>query len=122
MPRPRTAALLLAIAAATFAAGCSGTKVLKAGSILRVAVAEYRLSPQRVRVAPGLLTIVAHNYGRLTHNVVVLLDGHSQGSTAYIPPGQSAEVTVSLAAGTYTIASTVQSDEALGTYGTLVVG
>jgi hypothetical protein len=121
MPRPRTATLLFAASLAAAVAGCGGTTVSDSSHVLRVGLTEYRLSPQSVSVGAGALTIVAHNYGRLTHNVVVFLDGHSQGSTPPIAPGQTADLTVILSKGRYAIASTVQSDQALGVYGTLTV-
>jgi hypothetical protein len=112
---------MLAVSLAALPAGCGGTQVPAAGRLLRVGLTEYRLSPQNVAVSAGTLTIVAHNYGRLTHNLVVLLNGRAQDSTPPIGPGQSDEIVVSLAEGRYTLASTVQSDQALGVYGTMTV-
>jgi hypothetical protein len=62
-----------------------------------------------------------HNYGRLTHNLVVSANGQLVDGTKPIAPGQSAELDLSLAAGTYSMASTIQSDQALGESGTLTV-
>jgi hypothetical protein len=114
--------VIVALAAlAMIASGCGTTKVIPSGGQLTVALTEYRLRPQRVEVTSGSLTIVAHNYGRLTHNVVILQDGRAQDSMQPIPPGGSGELTVYLLPGRYILASTVQSDQALGVYGSLIV-
>jgi plastocyanin len=112
------------VAAATVVlvtAGCGTTKVIAPGGRLTVALTEYRLRPQSAEVSAGALTIVAYNYGRLTHNLVVIQNGRPQESMAPIAPGGNEQMTVFLAAGRYTLASTVQSDQALGVYGTLTV-
>jgi len=111
------AAAVLAI----IAAGCGTTKVLGAGRQLTVALTEYRLRPQDVEIDAGPVTISVHNYGRLTHNLVILQDGRPQESLPSLQPGASEQLTVFLPAGRYTLASTVQSDQGLGVYGTLIV-
>jgi plastocyanin len=113
--------LALALFALTGVTGCSHTEVVGSNRMLRVAISEYRLNPARVRVATGNLTIYVHNYGRLTHNLVIGLAGHKEAGTDTIWPGQSAEFTVDLAPGTYSMSSTLQSDQVLGVDGTLQV-
>jgi hypothetical protein len=113
------AAVTLALAAVV--AGCGGSRQLAGGRPLRLAVTEYRLHPQSISVSAGTLTIFIHNYGRLTHDVVVSENGQSIAGTKPIPPGQSAELDLSLAPGRYLMTSTILSDEALGQYGTLTV-
>jgi plastocyanin len=117
--------LLTAVAAGALATGlaaCGGSRHLSGGRPLRLALSEYRLHPENVRLDAGTLTIFIHNYGRLTHNVVVSEDGQSVAATKPIAPGQSAELDLSLAPGQYLMTSTILSDEALGQYGTLTVG
>jgi plastocyanin len=121
MPWTRTAVIGAATALAIIAAGCGTTKVLAAGRQLTVALTEYRLSPQNVQIDAGPVTISVHNYGRLTHNLVILQDGRPQESLPSLQPGASEQQTVFLPAGRYILASTVQSDQALGVYGTLIV-
>ena len=77
--------------------------------------------PQDVHATAGALTIFVHNYGRLTHNLVISLDGHTQVSTQPIAPGQTTELFATLSPGKYLMASTILSDQALGAYGTLDV-
>ena len=112
---------LLVAASLALVSGCGHTQVIRGDRTLYLALNDYRVAPQSVRVSSGQVTIFVHNYGRLTHNLVVSLHGQSTGSTQPIWPGQSAEMTLSLVPGTYLMASTILSDQALGEYGTLKV-
>jgi hypothetical protein len=124
MPRANPALsgrALIACAIVTLLAGCGHTLVVGADRTLQLGVTEYRVNPQRVTASPGALTIIVHNYGRETHNMVVSLDGQTEAQTPPIPPGQSAEMSLDVVKGSYTMASTIMSDQSLGTYGTLNV-
>jgi hypothetical protein len=125
MRRRRAFKLMAGAALALSWAGlgaCGRTAVLDRDRTLTVGVTEYRLLPQRVRMSEGLVNLQVHNYGRLTHNLVISRDGESEGSTSPLAPGQSADLALELTRpGTYTMASTMLSDRALGAYGTLVV-
>ena len=122
VPPPHNPAMLLAATCGVIAvAGCGRAVTVGAGRTLRVAVTEYRVRPDDVTSPAGSLTIVAHNYGRLTHNLAVTQGSTTIGHTPPIPPGGSATLTVTVARGTYTVTSTMLSDQALGTYGTLHV-
>jgi hypothetical protein len=113
--------LMASLAVASLGGGCGHTRSVASDRTLRVALGEYRLNPQSARVSQGTLAILVHNYGRLTHNLVVSANGQLVDGTKPIAPGQSAELDLSLAAGTYSMASTIQSDQALGESGTLTV-
>lgn len=89
--------------------------------MLHLALTEYRIDPQKVRARVGKLTIVVHNYGRRTHDLVVTAHGQNVGKTAPIWPGNTSRLVLTLPAGNYTIASTILSDRTLGEYGTLTV-
>jgi hypothetical protein len=104
------------------AGGCGATTKVGSSRTLQIALSEYRVTPQDVHAGSGPLTIFVHNYGRLTHNLVISLGGQTQVSTAPIAPGQTAELDAFLSPGKYLIASTILSDQALGAYGTLDVG
>jgi uncharacterized cupredoxin-like copper-binding protein len=106
---------------ACVAAGCGHTAVLGGDRVLDLGVTEYHLKPNSVRMSAGVVTIVVHNYGRLTHNLAVSSSGQTQASTKPLWPGQSASLTLTLTPGRYQLASTMLSDQALGTYGTLTV-
>ena len=88
---------------------------------MQMAVTEYHLNPESIRANAGVLALVVHNYGRLTHNLAVSDNGQSVAGTGPISPGQTVELDLNLAPGKYQLASTISSDEALGAYGTLTV-
>jgi plastocyanin len=103
------------------AAGCGTTHAVGAHRIVYLALTEYRLAPQRVQAPAGRLTIFVENDGRLTHNLAVMRGARTTGVTQPIAPGHRARLTLTLRGGTYVMASTMLSDEALGLYGTLAV-
>jgi predicted small secreted protein len=102
-------------------AGCGTTTTVGTGRTLQIALNEYRVTPQSVRAQTGPLTIFVHNYGRLTHDLVISLDGRTEAATTPIAPGQTQELDAALAPGRYLMASSVLSDQALGAYGSLTV-
>jgi hypothetical protein len=101
--------------------GCGGTTRVGADRTFQVVLTEYHVAPQRVQAPSGTLTIFVHNYGRLSHDLVISLDGHPEASTQPIPPGETAELLATLSPGHYLMSSTILSDQALGAYGTLIV-
>jgi len=104
------------------AAACGSITTVSKDGTLRVALGEYRVIPQDVHTTAGVLTIVVHNYGRLTHDLVISLNGQPEISSKPIAPGQTAVMDAALIPGTYQMASSILSDQALGAYGTLDVG
>jgi hypothetical protein len=114
-------ALALALGGLSGLAGCGSTAHVGANRSLEIGLSEYRVTPQRVQAHTGQLSLFARNLGRLSHNLTLSADGQSLAATKAIRPGQSAWLYVDLAPGTYTMASTMFSDQALGAYGTLVV-
>jgi hypothetical protein len=113
---------LLAVALASLAvAACGRTTTVGTGRTLQIALNEYRVTPQDIRAQTGLLTMFVHNYGRLTHDLVISLDGRTEAATPPIAPGQTTELAAALVPGHYLMASSILSDQALGAYGTLVV-
>ncbi|HEX3834629.1 MAG TPA: hypothetical protein VHW04_21785 [Solirubrobacteraceae bacterium] len=119
-PLPRT--WLLAALPALALAGCGHVARVGPGATLQVALNEYRVTPQDVRAGSGPLTIVVHNDGRLTHDLVITQDGRQTAATEPLAPGQTTDLVTTLAPGRYLMASTILSDQALGAYGTLNVG
>jgi hypothetical protein len=113
---------LLALCAVALAlVSCGRTGGIAHDGTLHVALTEYRLAPKNAVVPPGLTTITIRNYGRLTHNLAVTFGGHIEAESKPIPPGQVDYLTLELQPGTYTLASTLFSDQALGTVSTLRV-
>jgi hypothetical protein len=121
MAARRAANLLAALALLAASAGCTHTHVVGRNRLVRIAMTEYRLVPQSIRVRRGRLTIYAHNYGRLTHNLVVIRGQQTAGSTDPIQPGRTRQLILSLAPGRYLMLSTILSDRDLGIYGTVTV-
>ncbi len=101
--------------------GCDHTRQVGNDRSVRIALTEYRVNPQSVSASTGTLTMLIHNYGRLSHNLVVSENGSSIATTHGIPPGGEAALYLSLAPGQYLMTSTIQSDQALGQYGTITV-
>lgn len=112
------AVLLLSVIALT---GCGRSTRVDASRTLELGVTEFRLTPQHVSVPAGELFIHVHNYGRLTHNLVVATGGHPLAVAHPIAPGESTWIGVVLAPGSYLMTSNMLSDQALGTYGTITV-
>jgi hypothetical protein len=115
-------ALLAAGLVVLGAAGCGASATVAGSGTLQIAVTEYRVTPQDVRAGAGTLTIVVHNDGRLSHNLVISRGGVVEASTAPIAPGQWSELEAALPPGRYLMASSLFSDQALGAYGTLDIG
>jgi hypothetical protein len=104
------------------AGGCGHTSAVGPTRTLRLALSEYRVVPQSVIAEPGDLTLIIANEGRLTHNLTITIGATVVGETPPIMPGASSELLLNLSRGTYVMASTMFSDQALGAYGTLRVG
>jgi len=88
---------------------------------VQVRESEFKIVPAPASVAaPGKVTFVVTNAGKIQHDLAV------QGSagttkTALISPGKSAKLTVTLAAGTYTLYCSVPGHRAAGMVTKLVV-
>jgi Cupredoxin-like domain len=118
-PRPPLIALiLLAIA---LLSGCGSTHRVGANRTLDLGVSEYRLTPSSAQVSQGVVTLVVHNYGILTHDLQVSSGSQVTAATKPIWPGQTAVLALNLAPGKYEMTSSLLSDQALGVYGTLTV-
>jgi hypothetical protein len=117
---PRVA--LAAALAITGLTGCGTIARVGASRTLDVALSDYRITPQDVDVRSGFVIIAVTNYGRLSHNLVISIDGQPLLATKPLAPGQNDEIDASLAPGQYLMSSSVLSDQALGAYGTLNVG
>lgn len=122
-PAARRRAALAAAALGTMAlAGCGHTTVVRKDGTLRVALTEYRLIPQDVHTTAGVMTLIVHNYGRLTHDLVISLGGQPEVTSGPLAPGQTVVLSAALIPGQYQMSSSILTDSALGAYGTLEVG
>jgi hypothetical protein len=108
----------LTVAVAT---GCAvGVRVGRTRT-LAVAISEFHLSPVSASAPPGRLTLIAHNYGRLSHNLALVRGQRQVASTSALPPGAQARLVVELHPGRYTLVSTTLDGSALGARATLTV-
>ena len=122
MPNLRAVSrLLLTGAVGAVLAGCGHTATVGSTRTIRVALSEFRVSPQRIRSPSGELTLVVENDGRLTHSLAVSSHGNIVGQTPPLAPGSRTYLFLTLSPGSYLMSSTLFSDQALGTYGTLTV-
>jgi hypothetical protein len=121
MTGPRATKLALLVAATLVITGCSHTNVVGGDRTVRIQLSEYRLTPQSIRVSPGLLTIIVHNHGVLDHNLVLFQNGQAVDAINPLGPGETTQMTLLVSPGMYAMASTVLSDQSLGASGTLKV-
>jgi hypothetical protein len=120
---------LAPIVAIAMLAGCGGSHtVVVNGSVLRLRLDEFRITPPRVQVHPGRLKIIAFNTGQLTHNVKVELehrDASGQpvvlGGTPTALPGGEVEAKMVLTPGHYRMVDSLANHVDLGQFGTLIV-
>ena len=126
-PRTRVAAALatgaLCLGVPAALAGCGSGGPRTGGGTLSVALRDYRITPQKVRVPAGAVRFEIANDGRLTHSLVVTtVAGTRVAASDPLAPGQAGSLIASLSAGHYLLTSGIQGDKALGLYGTLDVG
>ena len=122
MPRTRTS-LALAVAALVVAGCGDAGPLVRDDTSFTVALDDYLLRPQEVRVPKGRrLTVTVVNRGRLGHTFRIRsLNDRNVLAMTTIRPGEQASRGVRLAAGHYTMYCVLANHEELGMYGTLTV-
>ena len=89
----------------------------EAAKTIDVTESEYKITlPSLTSLAPGTYTFVVKNDGKVAHNLVV-----GTKTTALIPPGETAELTVPLEAGTVSLFCSVDGHRRLGMNATITV-
>ncbi|HWF35853.1 MAG TPA: hypothetical protein VG295_10770 [Solirubrobacteraceae bacterium] len=123
MPPPARAALALALAStlAGSVAACGRTIRVGGSRAVRIALSEYRVTPDTVRAYAGTLTITVRNTGVRTHDLAISQGSHNVTQSPDLMAGQTTILTVNLAPGRYMLRSTITGDQALGLWGTLDV-
>jgi plastocyanin len=93
------------------------------GNSVSVKETEYTLAPSALTLKPGTYTVTVTNVGQFPHDmhVAVAADGTEVGGSTVVAAGQSAQFTVTLAAGQYTMWCSVNSHKSLGMEGTITV-
>ena len=124
--------LLLVALAALPVGGCGADVAYTRAPDRRVEVRldEYRVLPEHIEVRAGPVTLVAHNDGRLTHNLAVVQFERPLGDeqekdygdpTKTLFPGETGQTTVDLRPGKYRLVCTIANHDNLGQYGELKV-
>lgn len=113
-------------------AGCGGEPpfVRAPGGVLRITLADYRLTPQDVTVRAGAIHLIAVNRGRLTHNLAIeqwdVPRGQPPklyGRTDTLQPGATGheQAPIHLRPGKYRLLCTISGHDDLGQWGVLRV-
>jgi uncharacterized cupredoxin-like copper-binding protein len=93
------------------------------GQTVQVTESEFKLTVPAGKLAPGEFTFDVRNAGKIQHDLVVSGSGvKGTAKTPLINAGQSGKLTVTLAAGTYTLYCSVPGHRAAGMVAKLTVG
>jgi uncharacterized cupredoxin-like copper-binding protein len=94
-----------------------------AGQTVPVSETEFKITVPAGKLAPGTVTFAVTNAGKIQHDLVVSGPGvKGTAKTRLINAGQSGKLTVTLAAGTYTLYCSVAGHRAAGMVTKLNVG
>jgi plastocyanin len=112
-----------ALAAVVLLTACGDAPSTHRAADGRVAMAldDFLVSPQRVRIPPGPATFTAVNRGRTTHTLRVTDGTRDLLAVTTLLPGERGEASAPLPAGTYKLYCAIANHEELGMWGTLVV-
>lgn len=120
--RTPTSLALVAITLALGGCGGAGEPVRERGTSFTVAVDDYLIRPQEVRVPAGRrLTITVVNRGRQGHSLRIRGATKNILNMKFQRPGESKSREFTPAPGTYTIYCVLANHEELGLYGKLTV-
>jgi uncharacterized cupredoxin-like copper-binding protein len=98
-------------------------KAAAPASSVSVTETEFKIALPAAKVGPGKITFAVKNAGKIQHDLVVSGTGVSAAAkTPLIDAGASAKVTVTLAAGSYTLYCSVPGHRAAGMVTKLTVG
>jgi plastocyanin len=93
------------------------------GQTVPVTESEFKITVPAEKLAPGEFTFEVRNAGKIQHDLVVSGSGvKGTAKTPLINAGQSGKLTVTLAAGTYTLYCSVPGHRAAGMVAKLTVG
>jgi cupredoxin-like protein len=89
------------------------------GRPVRLSVSEYHVTPQRIVVNAGQLSIEIHNAGILAHEIAIGRGVLIYGRTSWIKPGQTATLTITAVPGLYRIFDPTATNDAAGLSGSI---
>jgi len=87
-----------------------GASTTVSGVTVQATEVEYKITLSTHEVHHGVVTFVVKNAGKIPHNLTVQGGKH----TAYIAPGKTVELTVTLKKGSYTLYCSVPGHRQLG--------
>ena len=91
-----------------------------AGGQVEIALLEYEMKPNKIRVKPGAVTFVLRNEGRFAHDFHVEGPG-VEAYAAKFSPGRTVRLEVTLREGEYKISCPLSNHDQRGMHGTLLV-
>ena len=120
MPIVRVSLLVLTV---SLLGGCGSSERTVHATDGRVSFVldDFFISPQKVRIRPGQVTLSAINRGRTTHSLRVTDGAHDLITITTLHPGQRGSASGRLRRGTYKLYDAIANHEELGASGTLVV-
>jgi plastocyanin len=115
--------LIFLLALALTGCGSAGAPVRIGDTRFTVALDDYTIRPQELRVPKGKrLTVTVVNHGRLGHTFRIRSRNHVVFALTTIRPGRSTSRSFRLAPGNYTMFCALANHEELGMNGKLTVG
>jgi uncharacterized cupredoxin-like copper-binding protein len=118
-----TAVIVFGVESEAKGAAKPGATPVAAGHAIPVTETEFKIALPAQKVAPGKVTFAVKNAGHIQHDFVVSGPGVTAAAkTPLINPGKSGTLTVTLAAGSYTVYCSVPGHRAAGMVATLTVG
>lgn len=131
-------ALATGIAAVVPGGSAAGTSAGSSSATVRVVLKEWKLTTSAGKVAPGRVTFVVRNAGKMQHELVVLRTSRhhhslkmrgsvadekgSEGEIARIGPGKTRRLTVTLRRGSRVLLCNLPGHYRAGQYSALRVG
>ena len=110
----RIAVVIFSLAAGCFLSGCAGDDYTEG---VQVETTEMKFSPAKLTLPSGTQTITVENTGLVRHTFSI----NSLGREVTVTPGQTLDLEVDLAPGTYRYVCRVLDHEGLGMRGVLTV-
>jgi uncharacterized cupredoxin-like copper-binding protein len=118
-----TAVAVFGVESEAKGAGESAAKAAPAAKAIPVSETEFKIALPSQKVTAGNVTFAVRNAGKIPHDLVVSGRGvKGDAKTPLLDAGQTAKVTVTLAAGSYTLYCSVAGHRAAGMVAKLTVG
>ena len=104
-------------------ASSSPSSVAVAGNGIEVYLSDFRILPAALSARAGVNVFDVRNDGPTPHNLTIKdMSGETVGATRDLKPGETATLTITLPAGTYTAICSLPGHASLGMKDILTVG